>query len=193
MAATPEERMRNMDALVANGLRAQLRTGNILTGQYYLAIDFIPTAKKARIDWGADPPVWPSEPGALDDMQAKVAAILDKLDKIPYDQIGADLRKSLASLDTALKGADQLVRRADAELIAEVKTTLQAARTALDGAQLALEGTHRLTAPDAPLQMDAREALRELARAAEAIRALADQLERHPESLLRGKAEEKQP
>jgi len=36
-----------------------------------------------------------------------------------------------------------------------------------------------------------RGALRDLSRAAQAIRALADSLERHPEALLRGKKEQK--
>jgi paraquat-inducible protein B len=45
-------------------------------------------------------------------------------------------------------------------------------------------------APDAPLQRDLRGALREVSRAAQAFRVLADYLERHPESLLRGKKED---
>lgn len=187
------ERRAGIDGLVARGLRAQLRSGNILTGQYYLALDFFPKAKKAKFDWTHDPGVMPSEPGAFDDMQAKVASILEKLDRIPYTEVSADARKSLASLDAALKSADQLARRADAELIAEAKTTLATTRAALDGAKTTLESADRLMSPDAPLQREARDALRELGRAAEAMRALADQLERHPESLLRGKSEEKQP
>ena len=192
-AASEEERRRNLDRLVARGLRAQLRTGNVLTGQYYLAVEFFPKAKPGKVNWEHDPPVWPSEPGAFDELQATVSSLLTKIDKIPYAEISADLRKSMASLDATLKSSDQLVRRVDAELLAEVKLTLETSRKALDTARVALEGADRVTSPDAPLQKDARDALRELTRAAEAIRALADSLERHPESLLRGKSEEKQP
>ena len=190
---TQEQRKANMDAVVARGARAQLRSGSLLTGQYYLSIDFNPKAKKAQIDWMQDPPAFPSEPGALDDMQVKVASILEKIDKIPYADLSADVRKSLGTLDTTLQGADQLVRRADAELIGETKTTLEATRAAIVAAKTAIENADRLMLPESPLQTDARDALRELSRAAEAIRALADLLERHPQTLLRGKAEEKQP
>ena len=45
-------------------------------------------------------------------------------------------------------------------------------------------------AQGSPLQRDLRDALREVSRAAQSIRALTYYLERHPESLLRGKKED---
>ena len=36
------------------GLRAQLRSGNLLTGQLFVAFDFFPNAPKAKIDWSRD-------------------------------------------------------------------------------------------------------------------------------------------
>ena len=47
-----------------------------------------------------------------------------------------------------------------------------------------------LLGPDAPAQQELRDALKEIARAARAIRVLADYLERNPETLLRGKNKE---
>ncbi|MFI4978861.1 MAG: hypothetical protein ACHQIO_00785, partial [Nevskiales bacterium] len=47
--------------------------------------------------------------------------------------------------------------------------------------------------PDAPLQQDARRTLDEVSRAAASFRALADYLEQHPESLIRGKTGEQEP
>ena len=66
----------------------------------------------------------------------------------------------------------------------EAKATLEEARKTLGAAKQTL-------AADAPLQQDLREALRELARAAQSLRVLTDYLERHPESLIRGKQEDK--
>jgi paraquat-inducible protein B len=43
-------------------------------------------------------------------------------------------------------------------------------------------------AADAPVQTDLRETLREVSRAAEAVRNLAETIERDPQSLLRGKS-----
>ena len=42
---------------------------------------------------------------------------------------------------------------------------------------------------DSPVQGDLRETLNEVTKAAETVRSLADYLERHPESLIRGRRE----
>ncbi len=123
-------------------------------------------------------------PGALEDIEAAVASILKKLDKVQYAEIGEDLRRTLDSLDKTLKSTDHLVQRVDSDLVAEARSTLQATRSAIERAE------RSVIASDAPLQESVREALRELARAAEALRTLVDYLERHPEALIRGKQEQ---
>ena len=71
------------------------------------------------------------------------------------------------------------------EAIAQAKKTLAAAERTVAAAE-------RTVAPDSPLQDDLRETLQEVTKSAESLRALVDYLERHPESLIRGKrAEEK--
>lgn len=181
--ATPEELAARMKYFVESGLRAQLRTGNVLTGQKYVALDIHPDAPKLKVSYSKQPFDIPTLPGSLEDVEAMVASILKKLDKVQYEQIGADMRKAIATLDDVLKSTDRLVQRLDAELVGETRSTLQAARAAIERAERSMLAT------DAPLQQDAREALRELSRAAEALRSLADYLERHPESLIRGKQE----
>jgi len=166
-----------VDTLVVHGLRAQLRTGNLLTGQLYVAMDFFPTAKPAAIDWTKEPPELPTMPGGLQELQASVTGLARKLQKIPFEQIGADVHQVLQS-------ADKLVNRLDAEVAPEARATLAEARKTLGTAERTLNR-------DAPLQVDARQALREISRAAQALRALSDYLERHPEALIRGKREQK--
>ncbi len=78
---------------------------------------------------------------------------------------------------------DALVQRLDQELA-------PAARAALEGARKTLASTEQTLASDAPLQQDLRAALRALTRTAESLRILADTLERHPETLIRGKQED---
>src|SRR5437667_402319 len=166
-----------VDTLVVHGLRAQLRTGNLLTGQLYVAMDFFPTAKPATIDSTKEPPELATMPGGLQELQASVTGLARKLQKIPFEQIGADVHQVLQS-------ADKLVNRLDAEVAPEARATLAEARKTLGTAERTLNR-------DAPLQVDARQALREISRAAQALRALSDYLERHPESLIRGKKEQK--
>jgi paraquat-inducible protein B len=62
--------------------------------------------------------------GGAADIEAKLDSILTKLDNMPIDAIGADLRKALATLDQTLKEANRLVKQVDADAVPELKTTL---------------------------------------------------------------------
>jgi paraquat-inducible protein B len=161
------ERMRRrlIDALVAHGARAQLRTGNLLTGAVYVAIDFFPGAAPATVDWSQTPPEVPTIPGQLQVMETKVTDIIDKLDKMPFQEIGDDLHTVLANLDL----------------------TLTSARGTLVSARGTLTNAGNLTESNSPQLQQLGSTLQEVSRAARALRVLADYLERHPEALLRGK------
>ena len=186
------ERQAIMRRLVEQrGLRAQLRSGNLLTGQLFVAFDFFPNAPKAKIDWSRDPVELPVMPGAITDLEQKVTGILAKLDNLPFEAIGTDLTKALASLDQTLKSADKAVNRIDAEVTPGLRTTIEELRRTLSGADGVLNNADAtLVGQDAPAQQDLRDALQEIARAARSLRILTDYLEQHPEALLRGKSEE---
>jgi paraquat-inducible protein B len=171
-------------------LRAQLRSGNLITGQLYVAFDYFPGAPKAKIDWRQDPTVLPAVPSTVQDIEAKLTTIVTKLEKLPLDAIGEDLRKTLASLDQTLKDAGQAVNRIDTDVTPGLKTTLDDVRRAIGAADRVLNNTDAtLVGKEAPAQQDLRDALQEITRAARSLRVLADYLERHPESLIRGKTE----
>jgi paraquat-inducible protein B len=173
-----------VDQLVAKGLRAQLRNGNLVTGQLYVALDFFPGAGAARPDWAASPPRLPTQRGSLDELQTTLMRIVGKLDKLPIEEIGTDTRKLLASLQRSVDETEALLKRIDNLTDGEVRSTIVEARSAI-------ADTRKLIASDAPLQQDLRASLQELGRAAQALRHLADTLDRHPEALVRGKPEEK--
>jgi paraquat-inducible protein B len=173
------------------GLRAQLRSGNLLTGQLYVAFDFFPNALKAKIDWNRDPTELPVVPSTVSDIEAKLTGIVAKLDKLPLEAIGDDLTKVLATLDQTLKDASKAVNSIDADVTPGLKSTLDGLRGTIAAADRTLNNTDAtLVGKDAPAQQDLRDALQEIARAARSLRVLTDYLERHPESLIRGKTEE---
>jgi len=177
--------------LVERGLRAQVRNGNLLTGRLYVALEFVPKAPRASFDTNADVPDLPTVPGTLADVQPQLAEIVGRLSKVRFDEIGADLQGTLKSLDgtgaslqATLGSAEAMIKQLTPEAqrtLAEVQNTLAAAQQTLRSAE------HNLTDTQAPLQQGAGQALAELQRAAQALRVLADYLQRHPESLLRGK------
>ena len=147
-----------IDRLVAGGVRAQLRSGNILTGAQYVSFDVFPDADPVKVDWSQNPVRLPTIPGDLETLEARVNKIIKKLDELPLKEIGQDVRKTIAELDK----------------------TLASARTTLDNAD-------KLIQPDSLLGAELGSTLDEVKRAARGLRVLADYLERHPEALIRGK------
>jgi len=212
LARSATERHAFMQRLVEQrGLRAQLRSGNLLTGQLYVAFDHFPDTPKAKIDWSQDVPVLPVTPSTLPDIEAKLTNIVTKLDKLPLEAIGDDVRRALVSVDQvlgnannktlpelnatleetrrALAAADALLKNGLHTTLNEVNTTLEGARRVIATADGVLKNTDAtLLGPDAPGQQDLRDALQEVTRAARSLRVLMDYLDRHPESLIRGKA-----
>lgn len=178
---TQEERLR---FLIGKGLRAQLRTGNLLTGQVYVALDFFPKATPVKIDTAANPIQLPTVQNSLDEIQSQVQEIAAKVNKIPFEEISNDLRKTLRTLDKTLTAAESTVTRINNDVTPEIAAAMKDARKTINTAD-------RTLAEDSPLQQDLRQTLQELTRTAGSIRVLTDYLERHPESLLRGKPDDK--
>lgn len=152
-----------INGLVGNGLRAQLRTANLLTGQSYVALDFFPKAKAAGVKWGQPIPELPTQPGAVDSLQNQLQSLMESLQK-------------------TVERTDRLVASVNDRVVPELTATLGDARKTLQRADSVL-------ASDSPTQLELRDTLREVGRSAAAVRDLAELLERHPEALLTGRKE----
>ncbi len=147
-----------VDNMVAHGIRAQLRTGNLLTGALFIAFDSFPGSPPATVDWSQSPVRLPTVPGQIEEIEKSIARLMKKVEELPFEEIGDDLKKTLVGFDE----------------------TLASARTTLDNA-------NRMIEPDSVLSAELGSTLQEVNRAARALRVLADYLERHPEALIRGK------
>ncbi len=194
MAETsPETRIALLRRIVEqHGLRAQLRTGSLITGELYVAFEYFPDSPKTKVDWTKDPLELPVIPGSLASIEAKVGSILTKIDKLPLDAIGRDMRSALATLDQTLKDASTLVSRVDTQWVPEGTKTLEDLRRAIgDASRVVRNADATLFSKDSPAPQDLRDMLQEITRAARSIRALVDYLERHPDTLIRGKPTEK--
>ncbi len=158
-------RRKMIDSLVAHGLRAELRTANLLTGAVYISLDFSPGAPPATVDWSQQPVQLPTTPGQLEATEVTLENIIKKLDKVQFQEIGEDLHKAITQLDATLETA---------------QGTLSTARGTLDNTTI-------LTDPNSAQVQQLDSTLQETSRAARSVRGLADYLERHPEALLLGK------
>ena len=172
--ATSEDQMAKLvGQLVARGLRAQPRTGNLLTGQLYIALDFIPGSRPVRFDVGVRPLEIPTVSGSVQELQQKLVSIVDKIDRIPIAQIGGHLDEDLVALDGALGELRTDVLPAGGAAFNSVHTTLGTVDHAL--------------ADDAPWRDNIDQTLVEARSTLRSVRSLADYLDRHPEALLRGR------
>lgn len=168
--ARPSGRL--LAALVEHGLRAQLRIGNLLTGQLYVALVVFPDAKPAAFKM-EEIPFLPTVPNNLDQWQLQINRIMTRLDKVPFDSIGTEL-------SGLLRATSRLARRLDTQVA-------PAAQALLRDASRSLAAVGNMLQPDGTLSVDTGVAVRELGRAARSLRELSDYLQTRPEALLRGR------
>jgi paraquat-inducible protein B len=154
----PASRREALERLVQSGLRAQLQSGNLLTGQLLVQLDMHEGAPPAEIAWNDPYPVFPTIPTQLEEITSSLTRLAKRLEKVPLDRIAGS-----------------------------VDRTLDTARAALEQAQQTLAAANTLVGPDSPVNTDLRRALVELTDAARSIGLAADQIQRQPDSLLFGK------
>jgi len=197
---TPKDPEKVIDFLIAKGLHAQLKTGNLVTGQQYVALDFFPNAEPKRITYQGDYPIIPTLPTQIEEIASKVGQFITKLDKLPIEQIGKDLKdtvqgarrianspeigETLHSLNTAIKEIQMLTAALRTGTAPELNAVLKQAQISLASSKAVLE-------TDSPLQYRMKETLEELSDAARSLRVLVEYLENHPESIITGKGSEK--
>jgi paraquat-inducible protein B len=152
---------KTIETFVARGLRAQLKSGNLLTGSRYVALEFFHDAKPFTLDWSQMPLQFPTQPGNLESIESGVAEFVRKLNKVPLEDIGNDLRKTIVGVQGTLTNTDRL-----------------------------LTDANKMFRPGSEFDAQINNTLQQFGGAAQALRVLADYLERHPESLIHGKSGE---
>lgn len=163
---------RLLTALIERGLRAQLRIGNLLTGQLYVSLAVFPDARPVTFTM-EDVPFLPTVPNNLDQLQQQINRIMTRLDKVPFDHIGMEL-------SSVLRATASLARKLDSQVAPAAQALLREA-----GRSLAAVGN--MLQPDGSLSVGTDVAVRELGRAARSLRQLSDYLQTRPDALLRGR------
>ncbi|MBA1185382.1 PqiB family protein [Stutzerimonas nitrititolerans] len=176
---TEEHAARLMQMFVERGLRAQARTGNLLTGQLYISLDFDPRAPQVAFDQQARPMIIPTIAGSFDKLQEQLQAMVDKLSKLPIESLADNLNGSLDELRQTLK-------QVNGDVLPQLQRTLERSEQTLQNANQAL-------ADGSPQRQQLGDTLEEVQRAVRSVRVLSDYLSRHPESLIRGRNSSDEP
>ena len=93
-----EAQRKFLDKLVTQGLRAQLKTGSILTGALYVNLDFHPQLAPAKMDWEGKYPVFPTIPQSSEELMNAVGQVVEKLKTFPVEEIGSNMQAIVANL-----------------------------------------------------------------------------------------------
>jgi paraquat-inducible protein B len=155
-----------MNTMVARGLRAELKTGNLISGSLFVAINFYPDEPQVTLDWSKDPAQLPTRIGQLGAVEDNVASLLKNL-----NQTVSNLNLTVSSARGTLTNADKLVISTDK----------------------LMGNANQLIAPDSVLNAELNNMLQQGGDAAQALRVLLDYLERHPEALIHGKTGDAKP
>ncbi len=192
-----DQRLAVLRGLVKRGLRAQLKTGNLLTGQLFVELDFFPDAEPAELGEDGEYPVIPTVPGALDELRGSVMRALSRLQELPLEDIGnellttirgareltnsVELRQAITALNRTLEESSSIAGQLNDTALPKIQTSLdQIGRTLTS-----IEANY--TGKDSRIYSDLGRLMDELTRASRSLRNLADYLERHPEALVSGK------
>ena len=171
---TPEEVAKSLAILVSRGLRAQLRSANILTGQLYIALaDFAQVPKGGRFKTSLPFEMPTIEADDLDKLQQNLYSIMAKLEKIPFESIGKEMNETLKEFKTLTIDLNKQVTPKLASALVQVESSFKN----LDG----------LIAPGSPLPANIDAALEDIKRSLKSLRVLTDALQSQPDSLIRGR------
>jgi paraquat-inducible protein B len=190
-----EDKYAVMKHMVKRGLRAQLETGSLLTGQLFVGLDFKQDLPQQELIMTGKYPEIPAIPAAMDQMRRTVTDVMAEIRRLPLDKIAKeiletveggnrlvnspDTQKAVHNLNVALGNVEKLTEGLDRQV-----DTLA---TGLDKTLVTVRKALQVADPNSPAAVNMNSALKELSAAARSIRVLADYLEQHPEALVKGK------
>lgn len=190
------------------GLRAQLQTGSLLTGQMMVNLGFFKNEALVPLTYRDGRPVIPTVPGSFDRLQESLVKVVSKLESIPLEKIGEQIsellnttnnamqeykklagtldgkgKSLLSEAEEALRQIGNLARNFDQGTVPQMKSTLQELQQTLETIKTTLGG-------DSPVIYNASKSLDELTTTLQSIRDLMESLDERPESIIFGKKEE---
>lgn len=173
-------------------MRATLSSSLVLPGASGVSLDIVAHPGSARLAVEHEPPIIPAAPPTGD--------ILARIQNLPIEDIAAHLQSTVARVDQLVHdpALSQTLQRMNASMANVQKITavtsanigplIESLRATASSAQSAAARAQQLLATAPAQNYDLGSMIKELTRAAESIRALADYLNENPDALLKGRA-----
>jgi paraquat-inducible protein B len=176
---------------VSHGLRAALKTGSLITGAMFVDLDYYADAVPAQLGKTGEFTTIPTVSAGFAQLEAKLTAILDKIQALPIDKTMAEI---------AAAAAEAKITMADSRsTLKEIEVTAAAARKTLEDPEFRklpaelrktldeLQKSVANVGPDGAVQGDLLRTLDELRAALRALKAMTTTIDEKPNSLLFGR------
>jgi len=160
--------------MTKRGMRAQLRTANILTGQLYIVLEDLPNAPSIDLPKSEVPFKMPTVASDdLDKLQQQVTSIVNKLDRIRFESIDNEVNEMIKQIKVLSVTLDKSVVPKLASTLTQV--------------ELAVKNLNGLIAPGSPMTASTEAMLEDLRRSLRSLRGLTDSLQTQPDSIITGR------
>ncbi|WP_419240591.1 intermembrane transport protein PqiB [Photobacterium leiognathi] len=131
----------NFEEEFKNGLRATLKTGNLLTGALYIGTDVYKGEKPEKPLKYDGYDVFPTKEGDLAEVQKQISMLLNKFNKLPVEDTLNSMTATLKASEKTMKSAervtqdlDRLLSQKDTQTLpADIKASLKEIQTTLNG------------------------------------------------------------
>lgn len=178
-----EDWEQRLDGLFDNGLRANIKLANLLTGAMFIDLQFTdagPPEEPRRI---GDYPVFPSQAGGFSGIEQKVSQLLDKLNNLEIQPLANELQGGLSETRALMRNLNDLLADDEAqELPGELRAVLQELQSTLAAYQRG-----------EPAYENLQRSLRRLDRVLEDLAPLTQTLREHPDALIFGRETDEDP
>jgi len=182
--------------LVEKGFKGQLQMQSFVTGQLVINFDLFPDKPTRLLGFDKRYPEIPTVPNTMDELQKiDLGSIVLKIETA-LDSLGGllktkELKGSIAALEKTLISINKLSDDADNQLTplsGDVRKTLEAMRTTMESIDEAVTEYKDLAAQNRNIGYDVHKTMQELQSLSRSLRSFVDYLDRHPDSLIRGKS-----
>lgn len=160
---------------IERGFRAKLETGNLLTGQRFISVDFFENPDIAQARFFNGYPEIPTISTDLGEITENIGRVLEKVNKL-------EIEKVLENVNLAVTDLRKLLDDTDSKIVA-----------VLNGVDRTLEQSRELMQSldeDSMTRYELNTLLQEMREAARSVRTLVETIEENPSSVIFGKSNE---
>ena len=167
--------IKKFQKVLDRGFRAKLQTGNFLTGQLFVSVDYFPNADTEKAKFFNDFPEIPTISTDLGEITNNVSEILEKVNKLEIEEFFNNINLTVTELR-------QLIGDADSKIIPvlnSVDRTMAQSRKLMQGLD-----------EDSITRYELNTLLKEMQEAARSVRTLVETIEDNPNSVIFGKSKQ---